>query len=353
MDIANFVYHGVEKEQGKDSKITDLFESSELIAIKRDDIKLLTFLDKLRGKYNKAGPSYGQLKKDEDSNFTKYLNKYLSSEIDFLIFSQKVFGLISTEIEGTATATGGIILFLEYKQLDKEYILIVVLKEKDVMTLNKSNKSLEFILSLDVEKLHEAARISINDFLDDKQPYLSFIKKSSNKKVTDYFRKALNCEDFTDSDKFTDNLLNLYRKFARSKTYDREQMQKDEKKIFDLFEQIRIDKRDGKGDGLVKLSTISTILNVSNEDEFLNYIQSDELNIIPHDFEPSKSIYSRLQRFKGKDGDTSFSFSRADYNSGKVNIEILRNDSGIGAIVTFRVKNAKTLSELKEFRVLE
>ena len=119
MEITNFIYHGVEKEQGKDSKITDLFELSDLIEVKEEDTKLLNFLDKVRGKYNKTGPSYGQLIKDEDANFTKYLNKYIAKEIDFLIFSQKVFGLISTEIERTATATGGIILFLEYKQLQK------------------------------------------------------------------------------------------------------------------------------------------------------------------------------------------------------------------------------------------
>lgn len=349
MDITNFIYHGVEKEQGKDSKITDSFELQELIEIKEEDTKLLSFLDKLRGKYNKTGPSYGQLKKDEDANFTKYLNKYIAKEIDFLVFSQKVFGLISTEIEGTSTATGGIILFLEYTHLEKNYILIIVLKEKDAMSLNKSNKSLEFILSLDVEKLHEAARISTQDFVIDNQPYLSFIKKSSNKKVTDYFRSALNCDDFTDSAKFTDTLLKLYRSFAKHKKYEKEKIYADEKKIFDLFEEVRILKREGNGDGLITLSAISSRLNVSNESEFLDFIQENELNIIPHDFEPDKTIYSKLQRFKGKDGDTSFSFSRADYNSGKVNFEIAENATE--ATVTFKVKSQKTLTELAEFRV--
>lgn len=349
MDITNFIYHGVEKEQGKDTKITDSFELPELIEIKDEDTKLLSFLDKLRGKYNKTGPSYGQLKKDEDANFTKYLNKYIANEIDFLKFSQKVFGLISTEIEGTSTATGGIILFLEYRHLDKNYILIIVLKEKDAMSLNKNDKSLEFILSLDVEKLHEAARISTHDFVIDNQPYLSFIKKSSNKKVTDYFRNALNCDDYTDSVKFTTILLDLYRKFAKEKGFDKEKIYADEKKIFDLFEEVRIAKRDGKGDGLITLSAISSRLNVTNENEFLDYIQEDETNIISHDFEPNKTIYSRLQRFKGKDGDTSFAFSRADYNSGKVSINISEN--GGEATVSFNVKNAKALAELAEFKV--
>lgn len=335
MDISNFIYHGVKKEQGKDTRITGSFELDDTIEIKEDDTKLLTFLNDVRAKYNKAGPSYGQLKKDEDANFTKYLNKYIEGEIKFLVFSQKVFKLISDKIESTTNATGGVILFLEYKQLEKNYILIVVLKEKDAMSLNKSNNFIEFILSLDVEKLHEAARISIKDYVADNQPYLSFIKKANNKKVTDYFREALNCDDFTDSAKFTLILLDLYRSFANKKGFDREKTYADQKKIFDLFEEVRIAKRDGKGDGLITLSAISSRLNVTN--------------IISHDFEPDKTIYSRLQRFKGKDGDITFAFSRADYTSGKVGINISEN--GDEAIVSFNVKNAKALAELAEFRV--
>lgn len=348
MDIVNFIYHGVEKDQGKDTKITDLFEKEETIDVLPENTKLVTFLNELRGKYNKAGPSYGQLKREETSNFTKSLDLYIQEGIDFVSFSKKTFKLLCDEIEGTSTANGGVILFLEYISLSKKYILIVSLKEKDVMILNRDDRSLQAILSLDLEKIHEAARITIEDYLINNQPYLSFIKGPKNRKVTDYFRKALNCSDFTDSVKFTEDLIELYRSFAKTKNYTKEKIYADEKKIFDLFEQIRTDKKDGNGDGLVQLTVISAIVDVSNPLEFLDFIQASEDHRIPHDFEPNKTVYSRLQRFRGKDGDAVFSFSREDYNTGKV--DFFDSDDDSETIVTFKIKNPTTRKELKEFK---
>jgi len=339
MDIKNFVIHGIEKEQHKN--INDYFERDELIPFDSD--KINKFLDKLRERYNKHSPSYGQLNKDEDANFTKHLEEFRNGDIDFLNFSIKVVRLIRTEMDKAQAASGGLVVFLEYKFQGKNYILISMLKEKDTMSFNSVDKNLEEITHVDLDKLNEGARISIEDYVANNQPYLSFIKKSQSVKITEYFIDALNCLDYTDSKQYTEIVLDALQRFSKHKEWEKPKYYTARKALFDYFEEARTKKKDGSGDGMISLSVLSTAINMTEPDEFLNFITADESIKIAHNFEPHRDTYLKIKRLRGKDGDVTFSFDKADIDSGKVRFDPVTKQ------LTILISKPDLINDLTEF----
>ncbi|EKA41839.1 nucleoid-associated protein, partial [Pseudomonas aeruginosa] len=82
------------------------------------------------------------------------------------------------------------------------------------------NESLEVSPSrhLDFGQLYLAARINISEWRNNKQSmqYISFIKGKGGKKVTDYFRDFIGCQEGIDSPGETRALLKAFSDFVES-----------------------------------------------------------------------------------------------------------------------------------------
>ncbi len=89
------------------------------------------------------------------------------------------------------------------------------------------NESLEVTPSrhLDLGQLHLAARINISEWRNNKQSkqYISFIKGKGGKKVSDYFRDFIGCQEGVDSPSETRTLLKAFSDFVESEDMAEEQ----------------------------------------------------------------------------------------------------------------------------------
>ncbi len=78
---------------------------------------------------------------------------------------------------------------------------------------------------LDLGQLHLAARINISEWRNNKQSkqYISFIKGKGGKKVSDYFRDFIGCQEGVDSPSETRTLLKAFSDFVESEDMAEEQ----------------------------------------------------------------------------------------------------------------------------------
>ena len=77
----------------------------------------------------------------------------------------------------------------------------------------------------DLGQLHLAARINISEWRNNKQSkqYISFIKGKGGKKVSDYFRDFIGCQEGVDSPSETRTLLKAFSDFVESEDMAEEQ----------------------------------------------------------------------------------------------------------------------------------
>ncbi|MEC8568619.1 MAG: nucleoid-associated protein [Pseudomonadota bacterium] len=349
MQVENFIIHGVEKDQHTQVIKKD-FERDTVIPVETPQLQ--KFLEDLRSSYRSTNPSYGVLKTDQDANFTKHLNAWLADSTDFAEFSKLSFRLIKNNVRITPQATGGIVAFLEYKQHGSRYLMIVMLKEKNVMQFKEDDNSLEPILSIDLANLNEAARIDLDKFAANDQSYLSFVTKNTRRGATDYFRTAIDCDDETylDSKTFTQNIMVAVKGFCESKGWSSDKHSDAKSRLFDLFEGITNLGKKG-GSGKVNLTVISAVIDPDEPEALLKYVQENDEGEkgfkIDYEFQPHREEYLKIKRFKATQGDIRFSFNKADLDSEKVKI----SEEKDGKIeVTFVIESPDIMNQINEFK---
>ncbi len=105
-----------------------------------------------------------------------------------------------------------------------DYLAIALLHHSEGVAVNES---LEVTPSrhLDLGQLHLAARINISEWRNNKQSkqYISFIKGKGGKKVSDYFRDFIGCQEGVDSPSETRTLLKAFSDFVESEDMAEEQ----------------------------------------------------------------------------------------------------------------------------------
>src|SRR5690606_19600103 len=107
--------------------------------------------------------------------------EYVADEYDFVEFSKATANLISEQMKRSTFASGGYLLIIRLTIGDKDWLIAAILKLKPGTAIEEGTKELIESLGLDVEHLHEAARIDIKKWKENSHPYLSFVKKRSGK----------------------------------------------------------------------------------------------------------------------------------------------------------------------------
>lgn len=121
-----------------------------------------------------------------------------------------------------------------------------MLKLKPGEGIDEDSLGLLPTLNIDLDLLNEAARINITRFEADAEPYLTFIKGArKTADVTEYFRNALACENYTNSSEQTKPLIRAADDFvaARGDLETDEQRQSEKldtrRRLFECLQQNR------------------------------------------------------------------------------------------------------------------
>ena len=311
MILRNAIIHGIAK--APQTKVVALHPRAQPLPI---DGRLERLAGEVLRIYSGASNGYGTFENDHSIHpFPNYLRRYIQRETEFIEFSTSLLQLIADKMRQAFLSTGGYVLVLRYENLSRDWLLVVMLKLKERTGINEETLDLVDSLSLDVEHLHEAARIDIQKWLDNTQPYLSFIKRSgSGEQVTEYFREALGCLDYTDSKHHTQQLLSALDAYcaAKGKTGDARLAVRNI--VFDYC----VNKTNLSEP--VNLTALSAFIDDQSPTDFSAFVRDNNIPI-SEIFDPHKQTYKRLHRLQGKFGNVSIGFDVDDLTSGVVSYD--------------------------------
>jgi nucleoid-associated protein len=266
-----------------------------------------------------------------DPNVHKWpfiLHRYVEADLDFMQFTEKSVDLIAAEMSAAFLSNGGYALFLRYRTDSQDFMLVAMLKLKEGAGVDADTLDLKPTLNIDLAHLNEAARVNLTRWQANEQPHLTFIKgRAKSAPVSDYFRDALACTNFTDSKYHTEKIIQAAKNFIDAQVWvtpaEKQQAhQKMRARLVDCFEQSKID---------VPLITVAAAIHPDEPDAFLAFVQdkvgADSYNLNDR-FAPHRKSYIGLKRVSGKMGSISVAFDVAD-----VLAERVRYDSEIDSLI--------------------
>ncbi len=310
------IHHLIKKEktQGKQSVVVKprktVLPSDEVLQ------KLCTELVNMFGQVANSNGTLGI-----DPNEHKWplvLRKYVEGGLAFMQFTNDSTELIATEMQTAFLSNGGYVLILRYQADAQDFLLVAMLKIKEGAGVDSETLDLKPTLNIDLANLNEAARVNLTRWLGNEQPHLTFIKgRAKSAPVSDYFREALACTNFTDSKYHTEKVIQAAKDFIETQEWatpaEKIKAHHDMRaSLVSCFEQSKID---------VPLSTVAAAINPDAPDDFLTFVRekigADSYNLNDR-FAPHRKTYIRLKRVNGKMGSISVAFDVADVQTERV-----------------------------------
>ena len=147
--------------------------------------------------------------------FRNYFNLTTINEQDFIDLTKGAMESLYTKAENQSGASGGYILFIDYKKNNKRYLLVAMIKKKGGINLNDDLEP-EETTQLDLDKLYQVARIDFEKYSLYQNAtetrrmelnYLSFLSRKPSEGASGYFITALGCSSNIAPSKATDNLI--------------------------------------------------------------------------------------------------------------------------------------------------
>ncbi|TQV77343.1 hypothetical protein FLL45_05205 [Aliikangiella marina] len=254
----------------------------------------------------------------ENEWFPTKLLEYENDNIDFYKLSVDGLKKLSGLMRHTPASTGGYLTFAHYKIDGNNFFMIILIKDKEGIGIT-NNLELEDVHSLDLDKLHFAARINVDRWLatkDDKTiRHISFLKgKGRNDEVVGYFKLFLGIDEegYIDPARHTNELVNSIKNYCSK--FDNEEEAINVRRRAHDYTQSQLEK--GKA---ITLAEISNLLNPEDPNEFIKYIADNEIEI-PGEFKPTERNLKKLvkYRIKGENSDYTLSFEQSAIEDHKI-----------------------------------
>ena len=336
MEIQEAIIHRLIKEP-RQTGDADVDYREERLPINEVLINLTQEVVKV---YNRNSNGYGTFHQDENLyRFPKLASEYVSNELDFVAFSKTTADLITEQMKSSTFASGGYLLIIRLTIAERDWLIAALLKLKPGTAIEEDTKELIESLGLDVDHLHEAARVDINKWQENDHPYLSFVKKSSGSNdVTLYFRNALGCSDYTDSKHHTKQVMQAIDDYMENHNWDKDKRIYVRQKIHEYFK-LKTENKEP-----ANLTSVSSIVDDQNPENFKAHVKDNEYGV-NETFEPHPKTYRRYHRIAGKLGNISLSFNVSDVTDGKINY-----DEDSGNIIIPGGIDSKIVQDIREYQ---
>jgi len=327
IQITDATIHQLNKAaQTKDDGSVTLNARQE--SLPKDDV-LSGLCQSLIDLYTRHANSNGTLGQDPIEHlFPVHLKAYVEGQTNFIPFTQEVLGILKAQMEKSFLSTGGYALFLRYAVDEHDMLLVVMLKLKAGAGIDAATLSLTKTLNIDLDHLHEAARINVTRWVSGQQPYLTFIKgRSSANDVSEYFRRALACTGFTDSKHHTEAVLRAADEFVNTRA-DLDAAGKQVERI--AMRQRLYDCLSTNPDE-VPLLTVAANVYPGDPQSFIDHIKAKAADGGYHlddRFKPHRATFQKLRRIKERFGSVQVAFDVED-----VLEERVRYDEELNAVV--------------------
>ncbi|HEN8802424.1 TPA: nucleoid-associated protein YejK [Pseudomonas putida] len=261
-------------------------------------------LTDLNDSYNaKQGKAWGFFHGESGAYpLSGWLKQYLEKEKDFTAFSRVAVEHLQKLMEESNLSTGGHILFAHYQQGMTEYLAIALLHHSEGVAVNAE---LDVMPSrhLDLGQLHLAARINLSEWKNNQnsKQYISFIKGKNGKKVSEYFRDFIGCQEGVDGPGETRTLLKAFSDFVESEDLPEESARE---KTQTLVEYATAQTKMGEP---VTLEELSSLIDEDRPKAFYEHIRNKDYGLSP-EIPADKRTLNQFRRFTGRAEGLSISF---------------------------------------------
>lgn len=319
MDIQESIIHRVVKAKDTSGPSSvQMKPREELLSI---DARVQKLGQDVLSLYGKLSNGYGILGADLDTHrFPRYLDSHINDTDSFIDFSRRTLAVISEEMSGQRFTTTSYPIFFRYTNNARDWILIAVLKLKEGVGIDENTLDLNDSVFFDISNLREAARLDVQKWKNNQQPYLSFIKKGtgSDSESSAYFRAALSCIEYTDAKYNTDIALKALGDYCDKNDFSAEKRQS----VRTIMYEYCKEKKDN--DQPVNLTALSALLDDQDPEKFVNFIRENQYEV-SETFSPSPSSFKGLMRLNKKFGSISLGFEIDDLYSERVYYDRERN----------------------------
>ena len=270
----------------------------------------------LNDSYNaKQGKAWGFFHDESGAYpFSGWLKGYLDNERDFAAFSRQAVEHLQKLMEESNLSTGGHVLLSHYQQGMTDYLAIALLHHSEGVTVTEA-LDVAPAKHLDLGQLHLAARINLSEWQNNRQSkqYISFIKGKNGKKVSDYFRDFIGCQEGVDAPSETRTLLKAFSDFVESEDLAEEQAREKTQTLVDYAStQARLGEP-------ITVEELSGLLDEDKPRAFYDHIRNSDYGLAP-EIPPDKRTLNQFRRFTGRAEGLSISFeahllgSRVEYD---------------------------------------
>lgn len=261
-------------------------------------------LGDLNESYNaKQGKAWGFFHPESGAHpFSGWLKEYLEDDGSFAAFTLKAVKHLQTLMEESNLSVGGYVLFAHYQQGMTDYLTIALLHHSEGVAVNEDLNVLPS-RHLDLSQLHLAARVNISEWKNNTQSkqYISFIKGKNGKKVSEYFRDFIGCQEGVDGPGETRTLLKAFSDFVESEDLPEDAAREKTRALVDYASsQSKI----GEPMGLEELSGL---IDEDRPRAFYDHIRNKDYGLSP-EIPADKRTLNQFRRFTGRAEGLSISF---------------------------------------------
>lgn len=299
MPILHSVIHKIDKKPDGNPAVLFMASAEQVESGARDDL-----MSQLNESYNAtAGKGWGFFHQESGAHpFSSWLGKYLAGDIDFLSFSTTAVEHLTKLMEESNLTTGGHALFCHYQQGLIDYLVIALVQETKAVTMTEE-LALMTVKRLDLDHIRLAARINISEWQTNRQSkqYISYLKGKQGRKLNEYFRDFIGCQEGIDAPGETRTLLKAFSDFVES-----EDMVEDaaREKTHTLVSYSMAQAKLGEP---ITLDELSSLIDEDRPKNFYDFIKAKDYGL-SEALPPDKKTLNKFRRFTGRAEGMSISF---------------------------------------------
>ncbi|NWC92661.1 MULTISPECIES: nucleoid-associated protein YejK [unclassified Pseudomonas] len=299
MPVLHSATHKIDKKPDGSPAVLFLGGAEQVESQARDDL-----MHQFNESYNgTAGKGWGFFHAESGAfPLSGWLGKYLAGVGDFLKFSTIAVEHLVRLMEESNLTTGGHALFCHYQQGLTEYLVIALVQETEAVTMTEE-LSLLTVKRLDLDHIRLAARINLSEWKGNPQSkqYISYIKGKQGRRLNDYFRDFIGCQEGIDGPSETRTLLKAFSDFVES-----EDMIEDaaREKTHTLVSYSMAQAKLGEP---ITLDELSSLIDEDQPKNFYDFIKANDYGI-SESLPPDKKTLNKFRRFTGRAEGMSISF---------------------------------------------
>ena len=301
MPVLHSVIHKIDKKPDGSPAVLFLGAAEQVESQARDDL-----MHQFNESYNaSAGKGWGLFPPESGAYPLRgWLTTYLAGESDFLAFSTLAVEHLMKLMEESNLTTGGHALFCHYQQGLTQYLAIALVQETEAVTMTEE-LHLMTVRRLDLDHIRLAARVNITEWQNNPQSkqYISYLKGKQGRRINEYFRDFIGCQEGIDGSGETRTLLKAFSDFVESEELGEESVREKTQTL------VSYSMAQAKLGEPIALDELSELIDEDQPKSFYDFIKAKDYGL-SDTLPPDKKTLNKFRRFTGRAEGLSISFEQ-------------------------------------------